>query len=56
MILYEILPDKLLTEHYKNIAYQQFRQTLNETDRNFLGQIFQEQTKALLTYVPLSYE
>ena len=56
MILYEILPTQLLTEDYRNIAYQQFRQTLNETDCNFLGQIFQEQTKALLTYVPLGYK
>ena len=53
MILNEMLLKKLLTKHYRNIAYQQFRQTLNETDCNFLGQIFQAQTKALLTYAPL---
>ena len=53
MILNEMLLKKLLTKHYRNIACQQFRQTLNETDCNFLGQIFQAQTKALLTYAPL---
>ena len=56
MMLFIILPSKLLTEDYRNTAYQPFPQILNETDWKFLGQIFQEQMKALLTNVPLGYE
>lgn len=46
MILYRILPNKLLTtEHYKNITYQEFRQILNEIDFNFLEQIFKNKRR-----------
>ena len=39
-LFHKLSSNKLLTEHYRNITYQQFGQTLNDNDRNFLGQIF----------------
>ena len=56
VILYGILHNKLLTEHHRNIAHQQFCQSFNDTDCNFPGQISEEQMKALLNNVPLGYE